>query len=330
MSPTLTISIPTYNRANLIGETLDSILLQINDSTRARIEVLVSDNCSTDNLPGLIADYQKRYPGIITYVRNAENIDFSPNVNASVCKARGDFVLIMSDDDCLESSAIEDVLKVLDGHPDLGVGFLHFRTWSKTLSEPVDKLSTHPDRFYPDGTKYIVERHGSFSPALISGILVRKTAWIEAGPERYTDINSIHFIMAPLIMAKYPCYDFSSKDYVRYRVNMGHWSIRTDPTYPFPMYVSYLKGCRAVKPLYPKSVYTMLYCRTIRTTIGHMIRNKVLNLPFPKADILNMLAPYLDYAALRPCLMTILMKFTARLPRWTLYMPFRWLVPKSL
>lgn len=327
---TLTISIPTFNRANLIGETLNSILGQISDEMRPRIEILISDNASTDKTPEVIENYRQRHPEIISYYRNQENVGFSPNVNLSVQRARNEFSLIMSDDDCLEDNALADILQALDMHPDVGLLLTQYRTWDRTLSTVLDTPPTGPDRYYPNGIIYFTEKKGAFTPALISGFVFRKCCWTEAQPELYTDINSIHFILGPLVLAKHACLDLRSRPLIKYRADMGHWSIETDPTYPFPMFVSYLKGCRAVKSIFPAKTYQLLYCTTIRTTIGHAIRNKVLGLPFPKSRILEMLTPYFDTTSIRTRLYTSIFLLVSTLPRWTLYVPFRWLVPKKL
>ncbi len=50
-SPLITIAIPTYNRANgYFKQTLESVLCQ----TYEYIEIIVSDNCSTDNTEELV------------------------------------------------------------------------------------------------------------------------------------------------------------------------------------------------------------------------------------------------------------------------------------
>ena len=56
MQPLVSIIIPTYNRAHLIGETLDSVLAQ----TYQNWECIVVDDGSTDETDGLIAEYMER------------------------------------------------------------------------------------------------------------------------------------------------------------------------------------------------------------------------------------------------------------------------------
>jgi len=60
MSIKLSICIPTYNRAAFLGEALDSVIRQATDE----VEIVVSDNASTDNTEALVREYQARFPRI--------------------------------------------------------------------------------------------------------------------------------------------------------------------------------------------------------------------------------------------------------------------------
>lgn len=72
MKPVLSIAIPTYNGAKYIREALDSIITQLDDVDE-EVEIVISDNASTDQTPEIISEYQKKYP-FIKYFRNDENL----------------------------------------------------------------------------------------------------------------------------------------------------------------------------------------------------------------------------------------------------------------
>lgn len=96
MKPTLSICIPTYNRAGPLRESLESILPQVAGSPD--VEVVVSDNASTDNTGDICRDFQTRY-SFIRYLPNPENLGFDGNIVACVQKAQGEYVAFFSDDD---------------------------------------------------------------------------------------------------------------------------------------------------------------------------------------------------------------------------------------
>ena len=61
MNYELSICIPTYNRAEYLKEALDSIIKQINDTNRDKVEICISDNASEDNTKELIENYRKKH-----------------------------------------------------------------------------------------------------------------------------------------------------------------------------------------------------------------------------------------------------------------------------
>ncbi|PIP39782.1 MAG: hypothetical protein COX19_07100, partial [Desulfobacterales bacterium CG23_combo_of_CG06-09_8_20_14_all_51_8] len=95
-APKLSICIPTYNRVNTLQETLESILPQVAENPA--VEVVISDNASTDNTANLCREFESRFP-IVRYYPNSENLGFDGNVAACVRKAQGEYISFFSDDD---------------------------------------------------------------------------------------------------------------------------------------------------------------------------------------------------------------------------------------
>jgi len=108
--PLLTLAIPTYNRACFLRQLLDSLSEQLR--AEARVELLISDNASTDGTMSLVEEEIRR--GIpITYLRNETNI--GPDANFLQCyeRARGKYIWMVGDDDIVAQGAIERVLSYL-------------------------------------------------------------------------------------------------------------------------------------------------------------------------------------------------------------------------
>ena len=96
--PTLSVIIPNYNRADLIGETLDNVLAQ----TRAPDEVIVVDDGSTDNSVAIIERYGKR----VTLIRQA-NAGPGAARNRGLAAARGELIQFMDSDDLWSLNKLE-------------------------------------------------------------------------------------------------------------------------------------------------------------------------------------------------------------------------------
>jgi glycosyltransferase involved in cell wall biosynthesis len=112
MTPRLTIAIPTVNRAGLLGRAIESALAQ----TSTEIEIIVSDNGSTDDTQAVIKRYAGR--GLRTY-RHPSTMPATKHGQFLVEQAHGEFFLGLSDDDFLEPEFAAEVLALYDRHPEL-------------------------------------------------------------------------------------------------------------------------------------------------------------------------------------------------------------------
>lgn len=99
----VTVAIPTFNRASLLDQTIESVLGQ----SHINIELIVSDNFSSDNTSDIVASYQDER---IVYFRQARNLGMVGNWNFCLEHATGEYFLLLSDDDLLAKSAIENLL----------------------------------------------------------------------------------------------------------------------------------------------------------------------------------------------------------------------------
>lgn len=108
--PLLTLAIPTYNRAPLLRDLLNSLIDQVR--AEPRVELLISDNASSDETPQIVEQELQRGT-VLTYLRNSENI--GPDANFLQCfeRARGKYFWVVGDDDLLRPGTVRQVLKQL-------------------------------------------------------------------------------------------------------------------------------------------------------------------------------------------------------------------------
>lgn len=92
----ITVAIPTYNRASLLAECLKHVLEVIGPSDR----IVISDNASTDETPEVI---RQVFDPRITATRNATNLGIFGNLNRCLELVETEFVLFLSDDDRIDS-----------------------------------------------------------------------------------------------------------------------------------------------------------------------------------------------------------------------------------
>lgn len=114
--PLLSISIPTYNRANLLRKCLDSITCQFKDNTiKSAVEIVISDNDSQDKTKDVVSSYQEKYKNI-RYFKNKENVGSVINTIKVVSYSRGEYIWIFSDDDLQYNYALKTIIEVIKKH----------------------------------------------------------------------------------------------------------------------------------------------------------------------------------------------------------------------
>ena len=114
----LTIGIPTFNRGKYLRRCLDAITEQAGNNPA--VEILVSDNCSTDNTKDIVEFYKNNYSNV-RYFRQEENIGGSNNFKFIYTHAKGRFVVAIGDDDYLVQSYVPTVVAVLYQAPDISL-----------------------------------------------------------------------------------------------------------------------------------------------------------------------------------------------------------------
>lgn len=109
-APVITVAIPTYCRANTLRETLDSVLSQKDADD---IEIMVVDNNPVrhDETELLMAQYDDSR---IRYFKNEENLGMTGNWNRLYVLARGQWVCMLHDDDCLLPGYVANVKMLLE------------------------------------------------------------------------------------------------------------------------------------------------------------------------------------------------------------------------
>jgi glycosyltransferase involved in cell wall biosynthesis len=106
----LTLAIPTYNRVEYLKELLPELLRQC--KPYLDIEILVSNNCSTDET----AEYLTTLSGLRTRT-NPENVGAAENFVRCVEAAQGEYVWLFGDDDLLCTYGIDNVMDTLQVYP---------------------------------------------------------------------------------------------------------------------------------------------------------------------------------------------------------------------
>lgn len=125
MNKLLTIAIPTYNRAALLDKQLNWLAKAIK-GFECECEIIISDNCSTDNTQVIIQKWQSTFSNAVYKAnRNLENIGLMKNIAFCLQAATSQYVWTVGDDDPIQERTLAYLLTLIKKNPSLGLIFLN-------------------------------------------------------------------------------------------------------------------------------------------------------------------------------------------------------------
>ena len=117
--PLVSILVITYNQENLILETVESCLRQ----TYENLEIVVSDDGSTDRTPEILREIKRRNPEMVRLVLNQQNGGITANSNAGLAACSGEYIALMGGDDLLLPTKIASQVDAFQADPDLVLSY---------------------------------------------------------------------------------------------------------------------------------------------------------------------------------------------------------------
>jgi abequosyltransferase len=173
----LSICIPTYNRATELRLLLASIAAQTGYSLE--LEILISDNASTDNTQQIIEEFIATGMNIV-YAKSSENRGYDRNILNAVSMASGDYCWLFGSDDLLEEGALAGVEQGLRSHDDLSGLSIGSQGYTPDMSQHMfvnDNISTSFDKeTLLIGREQVAAAIGPWL-GYMSGLIVRREQW---------------------------------------------------------------------------------------------------------------------------------------------------------
>ena len=114
--PLVSIVMPTWRRAHLIGETIETLLRQ----SCGDFELIVQDDASPDDTRAVVARF--RDPRI-RYFRNPVNLGMPGNLNVAIERTRGTYVLVCHDHDLYDPTLVKEMVALFEQVP--GLSYVH-------------------------------------------------------------------------------------------------------------------------------------------------------------------------------------------------------------
>jgi len=132
-NPLVSVVIPSYNRADTVSQTIESI---INQQCNFDFELIIGDDCSTDNAREVLLTYQMKYPEKIKLLFYDENIGLGANWATCIKHCRGEYIANCDNDDYWHNlEKIQLQVDFLNENLQYGVCNTDFRTHNRTTGK---------------------------------------------------------------------------------------------------------------------------------------------------------------------------------------------------
>jgi glycosyltransferase involved in cell wall biosynthesis len=139
----ISVVVLSFNQEAYIGQCMDGVLMQKGNFAW---EVIVGDDCSTDDTPRILAEYESQHPSLIKRMHAAANLGAPRNLWRCLEACTGDYVAICEGDDYwTDAFKLQKQLEFLEDHPECPMCFsgvllryqagsrLHPHRWQKSL-----------------------------------------------------------------------------------------------------------------------------------------------------------------------------------------------------
>jgi len=187
IKPLLSICIATYNRADYIGETIESIIPQLTDD----VELLVVDGASTDETENVMRSYLKK-SDLIRYIRFPQKGGVDQDYDRSVELAHGDFCWLFTDDDLLKPGAVAAVKSAISAG--YGLVIVNADVQDRELSGVLQsqRIRIKENKIYSSNEMENLFIDAMWLLSFIGAVVIRRSTWLSRERKLYFNTEFIH------------------------------------------------------------------------------------------------------------------------------------------
>lgn len=223
--PLITFCLLTYNQDQFIREAVEGALSQ----TYTPLEIILSDDCSSDSTFSIIEEIAKNYHGPHTVIlnRNDKNIGLVPHINKVYCEiAHGELLVAAAGDDVSVANRVEILWRAWEATDRkaimLSSGALHISAEGETVSEWIPQLIGYDNRTI---IEFILNPTGNLrGPAA----MFHRTVFDTFGPLTVAQVEDGPLIIRSKILG--PVYALPEM-LIKYRLSDNNMTSATHPDY---------------------------------------------------------------------------------------------------
>ncbi len=183
----VSVSIVTYNHENFIEDCLDSILAQNTDFV---FEIVIGEDCSTDNTKEIIKKYEEKFPNIIKPIFNEINVMAQENLSNVLKVCSGKYIAHLDGDDSMLPGKLQKQVDFLENHKDCAVVFHNMKFIGEKILGAVYNNPTDEEECIIDINDFVKIGLAHWAN---SSKMYKKSAIPKEGLEEFQCIGDQHF-----------------------------------------------------------------------------------------------------------------------------------------
>jgi glycosyltransferase involved in cell wall biosynthesis len=201
----------TYNHEQYIAQAIESVLAQV---TKFPFDLIIGEDCSTDNTRSICLEYEKKYPHIVKVLQHKTNVGIHKNLVLTLEACKGQYVALLEGDDYwTDVSKLQKQVDFLDNNPDFVLCYQKtLQIDEATGAEKITNEKDHP----VTGMEEILQR-GWF---MRTGSIVFRNGLIGEFPAWYFDYKSTDY-MLHILLAQHGKIGFLNETTSVYRRHVG-------------------------------------------------------------------------------------------------------------
>lgn len=180
--PIISVMVPCYNAREFLAECLDSIIAQQHED----MQIVVSDDCSTDGTQEILRSYEDRYPALIKAFYNDKNMGITRNCNQALMACEGKYISLFAGDDVMLPGKFDMQIAFLESNPDVVMTYHAVDVFNSDSGETLFTTNAAP-RLDTSDVSSIIEKLGIAGPM---SIVFRRSSMPKGGYDTAISVAS--------------------------------------------------------------------------------------------------------------------------------------------
>jgi glucosyltransferase len=143
-NPLVSIIIPSFNRMDTIEQTIKSIICQ---KCNFKFEIIIGDDCSTDQVRSILTRYKEEFPHLIKLIFHDHNIGLGANWASCVKQSKGRYIANCDNEDYWHNcDKLQIQVDFMDKHLEYGMCHTDYRIHNR-ISGKIDNVKISNSNF---------------------------------------------------------------------------------------------------------------------------------------------------------------------------------------